>query len=70
MTERKNPATRTNMSTRRQMIGGLAIAIGGLAAGSEVLGKTRPQTMTEHPSTGANQKRTFLHQEITFAANP
>src|SRR5580692_2374076 len=56
MSGKKNPATLANTLGRRKMIGGVAIAIGGLAAGPGVLGDTQHQTTAEHPSTGANQK--------------
>jgi activator of HSP90 ATPase len=56
-------------STRRQMIAGVAIAFGSLAASSAVWGKTQEQTMKEVPSTAANRTRTALHQEIDFKAS-
>src|SRR5271156_1076574 len=61
MGDKNNPATLGNTSTRRQMIAGVAIAFGSLAAGSEILGKPQQQTMQEKPSTSANQTRTSLH---------
>ena len=70
MSEKINPATPGNTPTRRQMIAGVAIAFGGLAAGSKLWGETPQQTMKEAPSTAANQARTFLHQEVDFKASP
>jgi activator of HSP90 ATPase len=55
--------------TRRQVIAGIAMALGGLAAGGEGWAKTQPQ-MQEAPSTAANRSRTFLHQEVDFKASP
>jgi hypothetical protein len=70
MAERRNPDVLTNTPTRRQIIAGVAITIGSLAAGSEVWGKTQQQSMKEMPSTEANQGRTSLHQEVDFKASP
>jgi activator of HSP90 ATPase len=66
MNERKNPSAPANTSTRRQMIAGLGIALGGLAAGSEVRGNTPPQAMKAAPGVAANQTRTSIHQEVVF----
>ena len=57
-------------STRRQMIAGIAIASGGLAAGSSVWGKAPRQAMKEIPGSPANKARTSLHQEASFKASP
>jgi len=72
MSENNYPATLgdTNTKTRRQMIAGAAIALGGLAAGSEVWGMTLQDAMKQTPSTAANQKRTSLHHETDFKASP
>jgi activator of HSP90 ATPase len=69
ISERKNPATPASTSTRRQMIAGVAIAFGSLAAGSEVWSKPL-QDMKETPSTPAHQRLTSLHQEVDFKASP
>jgi activator of HSP90 ATPase len=61
---------RNDLSTRRQAIAGLAITFVTLAAGSEVLGETQPQSMKEVPSNPANRTRTSLHQENDFKASP
>jgi len=63
MSERKNPTALGNRPTRRQVIGGVAIAFGSLAAGSGVWAKTQ-QKMTETQSTGAEGLLTYLHQEV------
>jgi activator of HSP90 ATPase len=70
MSERKKLGARANTPTRRQLIAGVAIAFGGLAAGSEVWGQTQQPEMQEVPSTAANQTRTFLHQEVDLKASP
>ena len=69
MSEKKKLGARTNTPTRRQVIAGVAIAFGGLAAGSEILGQAQQPQMQEAPSTAANQTRTFLHQEIDLKAS-
>ena len=56
--------------TRRQLFAGVGIALGGLAAGSEIWGQTQQPEMQEPPSTAANQTRTFLHQEVDLKASP
>jgi activator of HSP90 ATPase len=52
------------------MIAGLGIALGGLAAGSELWANTPPQAMKAAPGATANQTRTSLHQEVVFQATP
>jgi activator of HSP90 ATPase len=69
MSEEKNPTSPANTPTRRQMIAGVAIAFGSLAAASNVWGEP-PQAMKETPSTPAHQKLTSLHQEVDFKASP
>ena len=70
MSERKNPSTLANPSTRRRMIARVATAFGSLALGPKVWGKTHQQAMQETPSTAANQARTSLRQEVDFKAAP
>lgn len=55
--------------TRRQVIAGVAVAIGSLAVTSEAWGTAPQQDMKEIPSTAANQSRTSLHQEVDFKAS-
>jgi activator of HSP90 ATPase len=50
------------------MIGGIAVAFGGLAVTSKLWGRP-PQTMAETQSTGADRALTFLHQEVNFKAS-
>jgi activator of HSP90 ATPase len=65
-----NPSAPPDSSTRRQVLRGVALAIGGLAAGSEILAATQQQGMKETPGTGANATRTSLHEEIVYKATP
>jgi activator of HSP90 ATPase len=69
MIKRVNPNVVVHTPTRRQVVAGVAMAFGTLAAGSAVWARTPPQ-MKEAPSTAANQKRTSLHQEVDFKASP
>jgi len=69
MSERKKIAVHANTPTRRQLIAGVAIALGGLAASSEIFGQTQQPAMQEPPSTAANKARTFLHQEVDLKAS-
>jgi activator of HSP90 ATPase len=66
----KKLAARSDPPTRRQMLVGSAIALGGLAAGSARARITAQQSMPETQSTGADRARTFLHQEVDFKASP
>jgi activator of HSP90 ATPase len=66
----KGVEERTDKPTRRQMIVGGAIALGGLAAGSVRARSTPQQSKPEIQSTGADKTRTFLHQEVNFKATP
>jgi activator of HSP90 ATPase len=71
MSEKRNLAAAGQTATRRQLIAGMAVAFGTLAAGHEAWGKIPQQPeMKEKPGTPANQSRTFLHQEINFKAGP
>jgi activator of HSP90 ATPase len=70
MNDNKDRPARGNTTTRRQMIAGAAVALGGLAAGSAMWGQAQQPTMTETPSTSANQSRTSLHQEVELQASP
>jgi activator of HSP90 ATPase len=70
MNETEKRTASANTSTRRQMIAGLGIALGGLAAGTELWANTPPQAMKPAPGTATNQTRTSLHQEVAFRATP
>ncbi|HXA77272.1 MAG TPA: SRPBCC family protein [Candidatus Acidoferrales bacterium] len=69
MSEREKRTAPANTSTRRQVIAGLGIALGGLAAGSELWANT-PQAMKAAPGAAGNQTPTSLHQEVAFKATP
>jgi activator of HSP90 ATPase len=66
----RNASGPAGLSTRRQVLRGVALAIGGMAAGSEILAATQQKGMKETPSTGANATRTSLHEEIVYKATP
>lgn len=71
MSERQNSVPLTISSTRRQVITGLGIALGGLAVVPSVWAQAQQQpAMKEIPSTDANRSRTDLHQEVDFKASP
>jgi activator of HSP90 ATPase len=73
VSERQNSVPMAINSTRRQVITGLGIALGGLAASSSVWAHAQQQPamkMKEMPSTDANRSRTSLHQEVDFKASP
>jgi len=58
-----------NLPTRRQAIAGIAMAFGGLAAGSPSRAHVQQQ-MQEAQSTGIEGLLTYLHQEVTIKASP
>jgi activator of HSP90 ATPase len=68
MSER-NLTTRVNAPTRRQVISGVAMAVGGLAASGTLRGTPR-QGAKEVPGAGIDKTRTSIHQEIDFKVGP
>jgi activator of HSP90 ATPase len=48
----------------------MAVTFGSLAAHSEAWGQAQQTAMKELPGTPENQKRTSLHKEAEFKANP
>jgi len=70
MPEDKNRFPLANMSTRRQVIAGVAVAFGRLAAGSEVCAEAPQQDTKRSFPTAAHRSRTSLHQEVDFKASP
>jgi activator of HSP90 ATPase len=68
MTEIKKLRWQADGPTRRQVIGGGAIALAGLAAGAAHGQDQKP--MAEAQSSGADAMRTSLHQEVVFNASP
>ena len=69
MSEKRNQSLLASTPARRAVVASLATAIGGLAAGSCVWGKSQ-QKMTEPQSTGAEDLLTYLHQELDIGASP
>jgi activator of HSP90 ATPase len=51
-------------------VAGVAIALAGMAPGSEVWGKTEQQAAKDAADASANNTRTSLHQETNFSATP
>jgi activator of HSP90 ATPase len=68
MNKLENSTSQGKVRTRRQMIAGFAVAFGSATAGLALRGQTQP-SMTETPSTGAEGKLTYLHQEIDIKAS-
>lgn len=56
--------------TRRRLVTGVAIAMGGIAANSRLLAETLQQPMQEKPGTTASSTRTSLHDEIVLKTSP
>jgi activator of HSP90 ATPase len=56
--------------SRRQIITGVALAMGGFAANSALLGETLQQPAQETPGTTASSRRTSLHDEVVLKASP
>src|SRR5271156_4804561 len=71
MSERREVAPATCGPTRRQVIVGRVVALGGLAVGTAIAQDSKPpQKMAVVPSAGPEGTRTSLHQEIVFVASP
>ena len=71
MIEGSVPADVRGVSTRRQIIAGVALAFGELAVSRSVGAKGAPQqSAKEAPGAAANQTRTSLHQEVELKASP
>jgi len=69
MSERNDLKDRGRASTRRQMLAGVAVAMGSIAAGTRISAVPQQDTMKEKPSSAANQTRTSLHNEVDFKAS-
>jgi activator of HSP90 ATPase len=67
MNEHTKPPAPPSTKTRRQAVAGIAV---GLVAGARVLAEAQQPSMKHAPATGANSKRTSLHQEINLKAPP
>ena len=56
--------------TRRQVVTGAAIAIGGIVGNSTLLAASPQQPARETPGSSPNSTRTSLHDEIVLKASP
>jgi activator of HSP90 ATPase len=56
--------------TRRQLVTGVAIAVGGFATQSPLLAQQSQQPGMETPGTTPTSTRTSLHDEITLKTSP
>jgi activator of HSP90 ATPase len=56
--------------TRRRLVTGVAIAVGGIAAHSPLLAQQSQQPGMETPGSTPNSTRTSLHDEITLKTSP
>jgi activator of HSP90 ATPase len=56
--------------TRRQVVSGVAIAVGGIATHSSLLAQQSQQPGMETPGTTPTSTRTSLHDEITLKTSP
>ena len=56
--------------TRRQLVTGTAIALGGIATHSPLLAQQSQQPGMETPGTTPTSTRTSLHDEIVLKASP
>jgi uncharacterized protein YndB with AHSA1/START domain len=71
MSEGKNSSGLVAAPTRRKLIAGAVVALGGLAAGPFVWGKAQEnqEKMKEAQSTGVEGLLTYLHQEVDIKAS-
>ena len=74
MTARANSAPLSGASshpglTRRRVVTGVAIAMGGMAANATLLAQAT-QPLPEKPGTTATSRRTSLHDEVVVKASP
>ncbi|WP_266170911.1 SRPBCC domain-containing protein [Dyella subtropica] len=61
-----HPAVFTPVPTRRQVIAGMAVALGSLLVDSRVWARAQPVAMQQKPAMEAHQARTSLHYDIDF----
>ena len=71
MNERENPSASLAVSTRRKLITGAVVAVGGLVARPRVWSNTQAnqEKIKEPQSTGVEGLLTYLHQEIDIKAS-
>jgi activator of HSP90 ATPase len=65
-----NSAAPYHRLTRREVVTGAAITIGGIAANLRLLGETPQQPPRETPGSSATSTRTSLHDEIVVKTSP
>jgi activator of HSP90 ATPase len=68
--EKTRMIARENPLTRRRVIAGAALAFGGLALGHDGWGNAQTPAMKDASGAVANERRTSLHQEVSFKASP
>jgi activator of HSP90 ATPase len=56
--------------TRRHILSGMAISLGGLCFGSDIWGSPARQSIKQTPAAVGNQTRTSLHDKMDFKASP
>ena len=70
MDEGNNVAKEIKLRTRRQLIAGAAMIVGGFGRSAKAFGASLQQGAAEAGDAGASAKRTSLHQEVAFGAKP
>jgi len=60
---------RLSLPTRRQLLSGTGLVMGGLLAGSRGLAESPPEPMRQAPATAGNRQRTSLHDEVMLTAS-
>jgi activator of HSP90 ATPase len=70
MKARTNSAASHQRLTRRQVVAGAAIAMGGMAANLSLLGETPQQPPRETPGSSPTSTRTSLHDEVAVKTSP
>jgi activator of HSP90 ATPase len=70
MNAKTNSAASHHRLTRRQVVTGAAITIGGIAGNLNLLGETPQQPPRETPGSSPNSTRTSLHDEIVVKTSP
>jgi activator of HSP90 ATPase len=68
MNETAMPSTKASPITRRRLIAGFALGLGGVAAYAAADDAARG--MKEAPALPRHARRTFLHQEVEFKQSP
>jgi len=58
----------TFLTTRRRLVSGTGLIVGGLIAGSRGFAEAPQEPMKQTPATAANRQRTSLHDEVMLKA--